>query len=271
MATYIQKKRKLERIIDGLGSVAVAFSGGVDSSLLLAVCHQRLGDKCLAATATSTTYPSRELKEAKAFAKRLKCRHLLFRSEELEVKGFSDNSPLRCYYCKRALLEKLKKLAARRRLADVVTAENLDDRGDYRPGMRAEKELGIRRPLFEAGFTKNDVRRLARQMKLQVWSKPASACLTSRFPYGIKLTAAKFRRVEKAEDYLLGLGFRQLRVRDHGGLARIEVSPGEIGKLATARTRAKVEHYLRKLGFKFICLDLKGFESGSMNRTLKGK
>ncbi len=269
MPTFTQKQRKLERIIDKLGSVAVAFSGGVDSSLLLAVCHQRLGRACLAATARSSTFPSRERDAAGKLAKQLGVRHVFFRSEELEVKGFSSNPPLRCYYCKRALLGKLKDIARRRRLAAVVTAENTDDLGDYRPGLRAEKELGIRRPLLEAGLSKRDVRRLAKKMGLAIWDKPASACLASRFPYGEVLSAAKFRRVEEAEDFLLGLGFRQVRVRHHGGLGRIEVEAKEIRKLMAPATRKRVERRLRRLGFSFVCVDLAGFESGSMNRTLR--
>ena len=271
MASFTQKQRKLERIIDRLGSITVAFSGGVDSSVLLAVCRARLGEKCLAATARSSTYPRRELKAAITFARRLKVKHVLFRSEELEVAGFSDNPPRRCYYCKKALLEKLFAIARRRGLAHVAIAENADDKRDYRPGMKASRELGARKPLLEAGMTKSDVRRLAKKLKLEIWDKPASACLASRFPYGVRLDAAAFRRVEKAEDYLLGLGVRQVRVRDHAGLARIEVGATDIVHLAARGRREKVERRLRRLGFKFVCLDLAGFESGSMNRTLKGR
>ena len=269
MPTYAQKKKKLFKLIDKLGSVAVAFSGGVDSALLLTVCHQRLGNDCLAATATSSTYPRRELEGAKKFARRLGVKHRLFRSEELEVKGFSDNPPLRCYYCKKALLEKLFSIAKRSGVAQVAMAENADDKDDYRPGSRAIRELGARRPLFEAGMTKSDIRRLAKEMKLEIWSKPASACLASRFPYGERLTAKRFRAVERAEDYLLSFGLRQVRVRDHGGLARIEVEGKDISRLSAPALRGKIERKLCKLGFKFVALDLKGFESGSMNRTLK--
>lgn len=266
----MEKLEKLEDIIRNLGSVLIAFSGGVDSTFLLKVCLDVLGkDKVLAVTARSSTYPARELEEAKALALKLGARHEIIESEELAVPGFSENPPERCYYCKKELFGKLVRMARERGFNFVADGSNADDTGDFRPGMKAKDELGVVSPLKEAGLTKAEIRNFSREMGLPTWDKPSFACLASRFPYGEKITAEKLDRVGKAEELLDALGFTQYRVRSHGDLARIEVSPDEIDRFFDSSLREKVTKEFKKLGFVYVSLDLTGYRTGSMNESLK--
>lgn len=265
---------KLERLrasLREIGSAAVAFSSGVDSTFLLHVAHEELGERVVAATIRSHTFPKRELDEAAAFCRAEGVRHVVIESEELDVPGFVENPPDRCYHCKRELFSKLLAFARENGLAAVLEGSNLDDDGDYRPGRRAIQELGIVSPLHEVGLTKAEIRALSRDMGLPTSDKPSFACLASRFPYGERITAVALERVEKAEQWLLGagLGLRQLRVRSHGDLARIEVPPDAIPRLA-ARA-AEIDAAFKELGFAYVALDLRGYRTGSMNEVLNGK
>jgi len=251
-----------------IGSAVVAFSSGVDSTFLLRVAHEELGDRVVAVTARSHTFPKRELDEAAAFCRAEGVRHEVIDSEELDIPGFAENPPDRCYHCKRELFNRLLAFARENGLAAVLEGSNIDDDGDYRPGRRAIRELGIVSPLHEVGLTKAEIRELSREMGLPTSDKPSFACLASRFPYGERITAAGLARVEKAEQWLLdaGFGLRQLRVRSHGDMARIEVPPDDIPRLA-ARA-AEIAAAFKDLGFAYVTLDLLGYRTGSMNETL---
>ena len=262
---------KLERLRERLrviGSAAVAFSSGVDSTFLLRVAHEELGERVVAVTARSHTFPKRELYEAAAFCRAEGVRHEVIDSEELDIPGFAENPPDRCYHCKRELFGRLLAFALENGLAAVLDGSNIDDDGDYRPGRRAIRELGIVSPLHEAGLTKAEIRALSREMGLPTSDKPSFACLASRFPYGERITAATLARVEKAEQWLLdaGFGLRQLRVRSHGDMARIEVPSDDIPRLA-ARA-AEIAAAFKDLGFAYVTLDLLGYRTGSMNEVL---
>ena len=262
------KLEHLRAALREIGSAAVAFSSGVDSTFLLRVAHEELGERIVAVTARSRSFPMRELDEATAFCRAEGVRHEIIASEELDIPGFADNPPDRCYHCKRELFGKLLAFARENGLAAVLEGSNLDDDGDYRPGRRAIRELGIVSPLHEAGLTKAEIRALSREMGLPTSDKPSFACLASRFPYGERITAAALERVEKAEQWLLdaNLGLTQLRVRSHGNLARIEVPPDAVPRLAA---RAKeIAAAFKELGFAYITLDLRGYRTGSMNETL---
>lgn len=253
--------RLMERII-------VAFSGGVDSSFLLKVAHDVLGKNVLAVTACSSTYPEREFHEAVAFAAYYGIPHRTIVSEELEVDGFSDNPVNRCYLCKHELYGKLKRIASVENYRYIAEGSNSDDLYDYRPGLQAVSELGVISPLRDAALTKDEIRQLSREMGLTTWDKPSFACLASRFPYGEKITVRKLQMVDKAEQYLFDLGFRQVRVRLHGSVARIEVEEADLGKLLDAQTRNAVYARLKELGFTHVSVDLKGYRTGSMNEGI---
>jgi uncharacterized protein len=261
------KLEGLERILAGLESAVVAFSGGVDSTFLLAVAVKVLDTRALAVTATSETYPERELVEARSLAALLGARHREVVSEELDIPEFKHNPRNRCYYCKKELFGKLRAIANEESLAHVLDGTNLDDRSDHRPGRQAAEELGVRSPLEEAGFTKNDIRTLSRHMGLPTWEKPAFACLSSRFPYGTSITTERVSQVGRTEEALRGLGFRVVRVRYHDTVARLELGPDEFA-LAVGPLRDEVSRLVRAAGFVYVALDLQGYRSGAMNETV---
>lgn len=262
------KLDKLKQYLKRLESVAVAYSGGVDSTFLLSVAHEVLGENVIAVTARSSTYPEREFREAADFVRQNGIRHAVVVSEELDIEGFVDNPPDRCYYCKRELLMKVHDVAWANHIRHIVEGSNVDDLGDYRPGMRAIKELGVLSPLKEAGMGKEEIRMLSKKMNIPTWNKPAFACLASRFPYGEKITKEKLHLIDQAEQFLLDLGFRQVRVRHHGDMARIEVARAERQKFFDMELLDKIHDRLKQLGFTYIALDLKGYRTGSMNETL---
>lgn len=272
MANGNGREAKLERLRAQLretGSAAVAFSSGVDSTFLLHVAHEELGDRVVAVTVRSHTFPKRELDEAVALCRAEGVRHEIIDSDELAVPGFAENPPDRCYHCKKAIFGKIIALAQANGLAAVLEGSNVDDDGDYRPGRRAIVELGARSPLHDAGLTKAEIRELSKEMGLPTADKPSFACLASRFPYGERITAAGLERVERAEQWLsgAGLGLSQLRVRSHGDVARIEVSPADIPRLA-ARA-AEIAAAFKSLGFAYVALDLQGYRTGSLNEVLE--
>ena len=254
--------------LQALGSVLVAFSGGVDSSFLLKFSSEVLGDKVLAVTAVSATYTAEEHERARKLANEWDVRHISIKTDELADPDFAVNPNNRCYYCKRELFSKLREIADKEGLAFVVDATNADDKLDYRPGRKAALELGVRSPLLDAGITKENIRELSKEMGLSTWNLPAAACLASRFPYGEKITLEKLARAEKAEKFLKTLMPCQLRVRSHGNIARIEVPADQIKELADSKTRARVAEKLRELGFTYITLDLEGYRMGSLNEEI---
>ncbi|MFH0930985.1 MAG: ATP-dependent sacrificial sulfur transferase LarE [Candidatus Zixiibacteriota bacterium] len=267
---FAQLKKNLKK----MGKVLIAFSGGVDSSFLLKVALDTLGEEnILAVTADSETYPGEELKYASNLAKDLGLdgKHRTIKTSELKLKNFSENPQDRCYYCKSELFSKLKKIAQKNKISYVLDGSNYSDRKDFRPGRKALTELGIRSPLLESGLTKEEIRALSKKLKLPTWNKPALACLSSRIPYGEKITLEKLKRIEKAESFLKNLGFNQLRVRDHNNIARLELEPEEFKKLADVRLwriRKKIYDKFRGLGFTYVTLDLLGYRTGSMNEHL---
>lgn len=261
----------LHEIITGLNSVAVAYSGGTDSSYLLAVCLDLLGtERVLALTADSPLTPRAEMDDARALAGELGARHQVLPSDDLAIPSIVANPPDRCYHCKFSRFAVLQEVARAQGLAYLVHGENADDAQDYRPGSRAAEELGVRAPLREAGLTKAEVRQLSKERGLPNWSKPANACLASRFPYGTRLTVEGLARVEAAEEALRRTwDLRQLRVRDHYPVARLEVPAVEIPRLAGPENRAAAVEALRNLGYRYVTLDLTGYRMGSLNDELE--
>lgn len=251
-----------------LESVAVAFSGGVDSTLLLHLSHRLLGERCVAVTAYSALSPLRELNEASEFCRRYGIEQVILERDELAIPGFCDNPPERCYLCKRDLLGRIRHLADERGIAAVIEGSNLDDDDDYRPGMQAVRELGVLSPLRDAGLSKTAIRRLSKEFGLPTSDKPSMACLATRFPYYEEITLAGLARVEKAEQWLLDQGIKQVRVRSHSDVARIEVERDSMELFTDREFREQVHEALIAIGFKFVSLDLMGYRSGSMNTQL---
>jgi uncharacterized protein len=258
-----KKLEKLKRHLAKYPGVIVAFSGGVDSSLLLKVAHDLLGDRVIAVTAVSSLYPREELTAAKRIAKSMNCQHHIIRSNELARTSFVKNPQNRCYYCKMELFKKMKKIASRYGYS-VIEASNKSDLRDFRPGLRAVKTLGVKSPLIEAGLRKDEIRTLAKKFDLPNWNKPSMACLASRIPYGTAINRSLLKRIESAERYLKRLRVTQVRVRDHYPIARIEVLPYDMEKIVV--NRDKIVAYFKKLGYKFITIDIEGYHSGSLNR-----
>ncbi|MDR0424805.1 MAG: ATP-dependent sacrificial sulfur transferase LarE, partial [Clostridiales Family XIII bacterium] len=238
--TLDAKYSRLKKILAGMGSAAVAFSGGVDSSFLLKAAHDVLGENVIAVTARSCSFPERELNEARVFCAKEDIKHFICRSEELEIEGFSQNPENRCYLCKSEMFTKIWDVARRNGIGAVADGSNVDDEGDYRPGLQAVREHNVRSPLREAGLKKAEIRALSKMLDLPTWDKQAFACLSSRFVYGESITAEKLKMVEIAEQFLLDMGFRQVRVRIHGSIARIELGPEELPALAAGDKRHKV-------------------------------
>jgi len=267
----LSKRRHLEKILTDLGSVLVGFSGGADSTLLLAEARRILGrEKVLAVTATGDIFVPGELEDARGAAARLDVRHEVMETQPLEAEFFRTNPTDRCYFCKLKIFGALKDLARSRGMAAVCDGGNTDDEKVYRPGLKATTELGVRSPLKEAGFTKSDVRALSRELGLPTWDRPAMPCLASRFPYGQPITKDALKRVAAAEAVLGDLGLRCVRVRDHGSIARIEVDPADIESL-TVRHRTTIVRELKMLGYTYVALDLEGYRSGAMDEMHRGK
>jgi uncharacterized protein len=263
----MDKLKKLKKILNDMGSVLIAYSGGVDSTFLIKVAAGVLGDNVLAVTAVSPTYPKQELTFARRMAGEFGIRHRLINTNELKDKRFTSNSANRCYFCKKELFGKLIKIARKNKLKFVCDASNLSDDTDYRPGNKAKGEFGIRSPLKEAGFTKEDIRRISRRLGLRSWNKPALACLASRIPYGTKISTNILSRINKAEKFLSALGFSQIRLRHYNGLCRIEVLNKDIAKLL--KKRSLIVARLKTLGYHYITVDLEGYRTGSMNEALE--
>lgn len=271
----MKKYQDLQNYFKTLGSVAVAFSSGVDSTLMLKVAHDVLGDKAVAVTARSHSFPAREKTEAEDFCKKEGIKHIFIDSEEMNIPGFKENPKNRCYLCKHELFEEIIEVAKQHKLAFVCEGSNLDDNGDYRPGLKAIAELGVKSPLRECNLWKSEIRAISKELGLPTWKKQSFACLASRFVYGELITVEKLDMVDKAEQLLLDLGFVQERVRIHsfgngetsGTIARIEIKPEDFSKLL--EHQEKIVNEFKKIGFNYISMDLQGYRTGSMNETLK--
>jgi uncharacterized protein len=264
-----EKERRLRALLSDYGSVIIAFSGGVDSAYLAYVAHSEMGERALAVTGDSASYPTFQRALADQLTTMFGIRHELILTEEFEDQNYTSNPPNRCYYCKTELYTRLSELARERGFEMIADGTNADDAGDYRPGRQAAREMGVRSPLSECDMTKADIRELSRRAGLPTWNEPASACLSSRVPYGQVVTIEKLSMVDKAEMALKRLGFRQVRVRHHGDVARIEVADEEMARALDRKMTQRMSDALKAIGFKYVTLDLEGYRTGSLNEALK--
>lgn len=264
-----QKWDRLILLLREMHGAALAYSGGVDSSLLLVAASEALNPRLAAVTAVSDTYPSNELLSAQEFARSCNVKFTILPTSELENEAYARNGPDRCYHCKKELFSKLRGLAEAEGLPVLIEGSNIDDLNDRRPGRQAALEFGVRSPLVEAELSKKEIRELARRMRLPVWDKPSLACLSSRVPFGTRITSGLLRRIETAEDRLRVQGFGQVRVRHHGDTARIELDPAQFGRLLAGDAAARIAAALKELGYTYVCLDLEGYRTGSMNEALR--
>lgn len=264
---YFNKLEQLKNNLQKMGKVAIAFSGGTDSTFLLKVAYDVLGENAIAITTNASTFPKIELEQAKQFAEKIGIEHIIIESEEIENEKISKNPNNRCYYCKKEMFSKMKQIANRKKINYLLDGSNTDDVSDYRPGMKALRELDIISPLIKVSLNKKEIRELSKMINLDTWNKPAFACLASRFPYGVKITKSRLEQVEKAELHLYHLGMKQFRVRYHNDIARIEVSKDDFETVL--KNSDEITQRFKELGFKYVTLDIEGYRTGSLNEVLE--